>query len=396
MSQNSNFFIDIACIQQNHTGKVICGDVFLFRKIKEENRTVLVLSDGMGSGIKANVLASLTASMALGFTIDHRDVASSAEVIMKTLPICSERKISYATFTIIDLESDGLITIVEYDNPACLILRGLQPFDPGWRIVELEDEFMRKRKLRKCSFNASKEYRIFFWTDGLVQSGMGSRSWPFGWGMDEVNAFVLRQVAASPYASSVKLSRKILQAAVQNDDNHPKDDISAGVIYFREPRKLLVVTGPPFDARHDLEYALKVQQFNGKKIVAGGTSAEIIARELALRFDQGMVISDHELPPSSQMEGMQLVTEGILTLGKVSRILAHHQPDDRLGNGPADQMVKLLLESDRIHFLNGTGVNVAHQDPRLPVELEIRRTVVKRIARWLEERFLKDVDIEYL
>ena len=207
---------------------------------------------------------------------------------------------------------------------------------------------------------------------------------------------MMNLVAASPFSSSAVLARKLVNMASANDGSRPSDDTSAGVVYFREPRKLLLVTGPPFDVRNDLNYALKVQQFNGKKIIAGGTSAEIIARELALCFDQGMDVSDPDLPPLSYVDGFSLVTEGILTLGKVLKLLENYRSEDRLGNGPAERIVKLFFESDRIHFLNGTGINIAHQDPNLPVELEIRRSVVKRICRLLEEKFLKDVDIEYI
>jgi hypothetical protein len=54
------------------------------------------------------------------------------------------------------------------------------------------------------------------------------------------------------------------------------------------------------------------------------------------------------------------------------------------------------MNADVIHFLVGTCVNIAHQDPNLPVELEIRRNVIKKIIRILEEKFLKQVKVQYL
>lgn len=375
---------------------MICGDVFLSRRIKEEGRTIVVLSDGMGSGVKANVLATLTASMAMNFTIEHREVARTAEIIMNTLPICSVRKVSYSTFTIIDIEDDGKTTIVEYDNPICLVMRGQEEYDPGWEDLVLESERNKGKTLRICQFKARLEDRIFFWSDGIVQSGMGTRAFPFGWERDALGEYVKKIVRYTPYASSGKLAQKVINMAKLHDGDHPKDDSSCGVIYYREPRKLLLTTGPPYDEHNDFNFSLKVQRFKGKKIIAGGTTAEVIARELALKFDPGFDSEDYELPPVSFMEGISLVTEGILTLGKVARILETYNSDMKLGNGPADQIIKMLLESDRIHILNGTRINVAHQDPNLPVELEIRRTVVKRVVRLLEEKFLKDVDVEYM
>ncbi|TRX64301.1 SpoIIE family protein phosphatase [Carboxylicivirga sp. M1479] len=396
MELENNFFIDVECRQFNHVGEMICGDVFLSHRIKEEGRIIAVLSDGMGSGVKANVLATLTASMAMNFTIEHREVARSAEIIMNTLPVCSVRKVSYSTFTIIDIEDDGTTTIVEYDNPLCLVMRGQSEFDPGWEDLILKSDKNKGKKLRICKFKARLEDRIFFWSDGIVQSGMGSRAFPFGWGRDDLGSYVRKIVKYTPFASSGKLAQKVINMAKLHDGDEPKDDTSCGVIYYREPRKLLLVTGPPFDEHNDFTFSLKVKQFKGQKIIAGGTTAEVVARELALKFDAGIDSEDSELPPVSFMEGISLVTEGILTLGKVARLLESYNNDSKLGKGPAEQIIKKLFESDRIHILNGTRINVAHQDPNLPVELEIRRTVVKRVVRLLEEKFLKDVSIEYM
>lgn len=392
----SNFHVDIDCQQLNHFGEMICGDVFLSRRIKEENRTIAILSDGMGSGVKANVLATLTASMSMNFSAEHKDVKTIAEIIMNTLPICSVRKISYSTFTIIDVEYDGTTRIIEYDNPQCMVMRGKEFWDPGWETIVLDSEQNKGKELRTCAFNARKEDRILFWSDGIMQSGMGSREFPFGWGNKNVLEFVEGILRATPYISARNLGLKLVSRAKYNDNDSPKDDTSAGVIYFREPRKLLICTGPPFEMAKDGELAMRVYHFRGKKIICGGTTAEIIARELNLKFAAGMKITDPQLPPVSYMEGMNLVTEGILTIGKVARILEEYNSNYSLGDGPADQIVHYLLQSDKISLISGTRINIAHQDPNLPVELEIRRTVVKRIVRLLEEKFLKDVNLTFI
>ncbi len=391
-----DFYLDIHCKQHNHHGEFICGDVFISRRIKEDGRTIVVLSDGMGSGVKANVLATLTASMAVNFTVEHKEVQKTAEIIMNTLPVCSVRKVSYSTFTIIDIDDEGSTTIVEYDNPRCLVMRTHRTYDPGWNEITLESKRNKGKKLYTCHFKARKEDRIIFWSDGIVQSGMGSKTYPFGWGREDAESYVIKSVKNTPYISSTKLSRKIVNMASLNDGGSPLDDTSCGIIYLREPRKLLFVTGPPFEETKDVDFALKVQKFGGKKVVSGGTTAEIIARELGLKFSASLEMSDPDLPPAAQMESVDLVTEGILTLGKVVRVLENFEKDDIAGKGPAHQIVKLFLESDKIHIINGTRINVAHQDPNLPVELEIRRTVVKHIATLLEEKFLKEVSVEYI
>jgi hypothetical protein len=184
--------------------------------------------------------------------------------------------------------------------------------------------------------------------------------------------------------------------AFRNDGFQSKDDTSCGIVYFREPRELLICTGPPFNKEDDVQLADAVREFDGKKIVMGATTGDIISRELGLKIEDIFKFEDPELPPLNVMEGIDLFTEGILTLNKVEKILKAYNPNLKLGRGPADEIVKLILESDAIKIIIGTRINIAHQDPHLPVELEIRRTVVNRIAQLLEEKLLKKVNISYI
>lgn len=393
---DSQFYIDISCQQRNHDGERVCGDVFLSRRVDEENRVVAVLSDGMGHGVKANMLATLTSTMALNFTCEHKDSRRIAEIIMKVLPVCSVRKMSYSTFTIVDIEIDGKVRILEYDNPCAQILRGDKIFVPDWKCILLEGHHNKRTELRSCSFYPKLEDRIVFWSDGIIQSGLGLDDTPFGWGLEASVDFAQKQVERNPKISSKQLAAKLVNKAYQNDGFKSKDDTSCGIIYFREPRKLLLVTGPPYDEGKDDEYAEVVKNFPGKKILCGATTSEIVSEKLDLKIEQSMEFTDPELPPASKMEGIDLLTEGILTLSKVSRILETYQIDYKPGPGPADQIIKFFQESDEIHFVVGTRINIAHQDPSLPVDLEIRRTVVKRIARHLENKLLKVVKIEFI
>ncbi|MEI6047654.1 MAG: SpoIIE family protein phosphatase [Bacteroidota bacterium] len=393
---NRNFYIEVNSQQRNHDGERISGDVFLYRYIKEENRVIAVLSDGMGHGVKANILATLTATMAINFTREHKEVDRIAEIIMNTLPVCSERKISYSTFTIIDIESSGRATILEYDNPSTVVLRGNQIFDPVWKKVVLEKGKHSGKILKTCTFMPEKEDRIIFCSDGVSQSGMGSEAYPFGWERENLSNYAASLVSSEASISAMMLAGKIVTMAHKNDSYKARDDISCATIYFREPRKLLISTGPPYEKEKDKDLGAKVLGYKGKVILCGGTTADIVARELNRTIVDELIFEDPELPPESFLEGIDLVTEGILTLQKVNEILKIYNNSVRLGKGPADKIVRLIMESDEIHFIIGTRINIAHQDPNLPVDLEIRRTVVKRIARLLEEKWLKKVSFEYI
>ncbi|KAF5070579.1 Stage II sporulation protein E [anaerobic digester metagenome] len=393
---DNRFYIEVNAELKNHHESRICGDVFLSRRINEENRIVAVLSDGMGHGVKANMLATLTATMALNFTAEHKEMHRIAEIIMNTLPECSERKMSYSTFTIIDIEFDGKVRILEYDNPQTIVMRGKKIFEPEWTCVMLEGGKSAGKELKSCEFVPEKEDRIIFFSDGVAQSGLGGGKFLFGWGRDSVQQYVQELVNHEPDISALQLAHKVVNMAHVNDGYLSKDDTSCGIVYFREPRKMLVCTGPPFEESNDSGFARMVDQFDGKKIICGATTADIIARELKRSIEDTFDFDDPDLPPISLMEGVDLVTEGILTLGKVTEILKGFNSSTRLTKGPADRIVKMLIESDEIHFIIGTRINIAHQDPSLPVELEIRRTVVKRIARLLEDKFLKEVALTFI
>jgi hypothetical protein len=391
-----DFFVEVDYQQKPYEGQRICGDIFLSGKVKEENRIVVVLSDGMGHGIKASVLATLTATMALNFTKEHKEPERTAEIIMKTLPECSERKMNYSTFTIIDVEQSSKVTLLEYENPECLLIRDRRIVKPESKNIILSSEQNCGKKIRVWSFVPVKGDRIVFCTDGVAQSGLGTPRFPFGWGMDNVGRFAIDMIKQYPQISARNLASKILNMAYRNDGFQSKDDTTCGIIYFREPRELLICTGPPYNQEDDPVLAAEVRDFKGKKIVMGATTGDIVSRELNLKIEDVFKFEDPDLPPINVMEGIDLFTEGILTLNKVEKILKAYNPNTKLGRGPADEIVKLILESDAIKIIIGTRINIAHQDPHLPVELEIRRTVVNRIAQLLEEKLLKKVGVSYI
>ena len=389
------FYIEVNCQQKNHADERVCGDVFLSRRVKEEGRTVIVLSDGLGHGIKANLLATLTSTLAVNFVEEHKSVQKITKSIMNTLPVDEVKQLNYSTFTIIDIDAEGEVRILEYENPRTLLFRGGRRIEPEWNCILLDSDKNEGKEVLTATFKAGKEDRVIFCSDGVVQSGLGSERYPLGWGIDNLERFILESITEEHDISAFKLSSRVINKANQNDDFHPKDDISCAVVYFREPRKLMICTGPPQDETSDSEFAKILKEFPGQRVICGATTVEIISREWNSEIKDSHLILDAELPPVSFMEGIDLVTEGILTLSKVNEILKIYQQNYKLTKGPADEIVKLILNSDEIQFVVGTKINIAHQDPTLPVELELRRTVVHRITRVLEEKFLKEVSMKF-
>jgi hypothetical protein len=388
-------FIEVDFYQRAKHGQMISGDVFLSEKVQQEGRIVSVLSDGLGSGVKASVLATMTATMALKFTASAMDLRNSAEIIMDTLPICSVRKISYSTFTVVDMASTGETRIIEHGNPPFLLIR--PKGELAIQKTEVRPKRWQDRVISFSSFEVQREDRIIFFSDGISQAGMGEYETPLGWGLQNVEKYVREQISWDPYISARELSRLLVEKAEDIDGHSAKDDITCGVVYFRSPRKLLVMTGAPFNRAHDHDLAKMAERTTGRKVICGGTTANIISRLLNRKIQIDMRQQfDPKVPPSARMEGFDLVTEGTLTLGEVLRLLEEESASEDMGSNAAVRLMNMLLDSDIVKFAVGTRINEAHQDPNIPVELDLRRNIVKRIAQLLETKHMKRVIIQYL
>ena len=392
----NDVFVEMECFQLCHDGEIVCGDDFLFERIEQENRHLAVLSDGLGSGIKANLLACMTTTMALEFVRSNMDVLLSAETIMDTLPVCEVRRISYATFSIFDLQIGGKSRIIEMDNPPFIHLRNGKDLKVS-RQSMVSDRWP-DRRVQLAEIYAITGDRLIAFSDGVAQAGLGQPGCKFGWRREGALEFIQAEVAKDPAISARELSQRVVYAARNhNKDNRCIDDISCMVIYLRKPRRLRLLTGPPFRPESDAAYAELVRNFDGKIILSGGTTANIVSRELKrpIDVDMKLVMKAGNLPPPARMEGVDLVSEGILTLTDVVQRLEADPPLTTPVPLAAKQMIDLFRESDEIEFVVGTKVNEAHQDPSLPMDLEIRRNIVRRLKTVLENKYRKRVLMRY-
>lgn len=390
-----SLFIEVDWAQEQKAGQAACGDVFLSQKA-EGDRVVSVLADGLGSGIKASVLAGLTATMASRYAAEEADLGRAARTILETLPVCSERRIAYSTFTIVDMDRRGETRIVEYDNPPFLLLRGGEAVTVPQEELRLPTAFGREAVLRQARFTAQPGDRIVLCTDGITQAGVGQRATPLGWGSEAAAAFLKALLKERPGISARQMARSLVVKAMALDGHKPKDDTTCAVIHLRKPRELLLLTGAPVQKAKDAELAELARGFEGRKVVCGGTTATILSRELGRPLETPLVHLDPEVPPEARMEGFDLVTEGAITLATAARILEEPTHPDQLRPNGATRLAGLLLDSDLIHIVAGTKINEALQDPTLPQDLDIRRNILRRLQRVLSEKHLKDVRVRFL
>ena len=288
------------------------------------------------------------------------------------------------------------VNLVEYDNPSSLRFSGSEPVSWERSKTELQREgAFKKEVIAHSVFKLGFGDRLIMFSDGVTQSGLG-KSLPLGWRLDGVRKFISEEIKKDEDISSRELSRAIVQKACSLDGLAAKDDITCVVVYIRKPRRLLIVTGPPFTKEADEVLGQKIREFDGKKIVSGGTTAQIVSRLFGKKLTLDLSSWSKDVPPASKMEGIDLVTEGMLTLSKVATILEKKINPVDLPNDPAKKFVEMLLDSDQVHFIVGTKINEAHQDPNIPVEIGIRRTINGRLRKALEEIYLKETSQEYL
>jgi len=389
-------FMEVDHYQERKHNQAACGDVFLSQKLDGGNRVLSVLADGLGSGIKAAVLANLTSTMALRYMASDVDMRKAAGIIMATLPVCRERQIAYSTFTIVAIDPWGATRIVEYDNPPFVLMRGPNPVEVPAEILPLPDTAGRQAVLRHTRFEACPGDRIVFFSDGVSQAGMGNAGTPLGWGQEAATRHLAKVIRERPHISARQLARALVLRAQALDGGAPKDDITCGVVYYREPREVLVFTGAPVARGRDPELAEAARAFPGRKVICGGTTAAILSRELGHPLAMDLKNLDPDVPPVSSMEGFDLVTEGAITLARTVRLLEEEDSPDLLKPNAATQLAGILLDSDIIHIVAGTKINEALQDPSLPEDLDIRRNILRGLKQVLTGKFLKEVRIRFV
>lgn len=373
-------------------GEELCGDKIEI--VKREDKTYLVLADGLGSGVKANILASLTSKIVATMFTQGAELEDVVETIASTLPVCSERKLAYSTFTFLELDVEGNAYLVEYDNPPMLWLR-------HGRVLEIpyEERTVAGKRIRQARFAIQAEDVFVLMSDGVTHAGLGNLL-AMGWKRDNVARYL--QTASQRDSSPRTLQALLLQACKSLYQGQIRDDASVCVCRARIPSQTCVMVGPPQDRSEDEVLVQRLLAFEGQKVVCGGTTSQIVSRVTGKELEIQLDYISPEVPPVAMLEGIDLVTEGIITMQhalELIRAYAHDEPgrDQVLcqGRDGAHLLAQCLVQnSTSITFMVGRALNPAYDVPGMPLDLTLKLRLVRDMAKCLRE-LDKQVTLEF-
>lgn len=389
MKINEDNFFDIHYHSLNKHREELCGDQVKFTK--GEKKSTIVLSDGLGSGVKANILATLTTEMLITMLDADLPLKEVIETIIGTLPICQMRKIAYATFTIITINNQtNHFQVINFDNPPILL------FKKGIIIkLEPKTEIILEKKINYYEGVLERGDFLGAISDGVLYAGLG-HTMNFGWGWDNIAKF-MENIFMTKATNSRDIIEQVIKETKKLYCNHIGDDATFVGVYVRRPKPLMIFTGPPLDPSRDEEYAEQLLSFSGRKIICGGTTGNIVANYMAETIEMEIETMSKELPPIGKLKEVDLVTEGILTISKAKELLKQCQFDitrlPTIRNG-AVLLAREILEADSIYFLVGQQINEFYQNPLLPKNISIRRSLIEELIQLLRDN-QKKVIIEY-
>jgi hypothetical protein len=382
-------FIDIATRSLNKQGEELCGDKIKY--LKTENQVIIVLSDGLGSGVKANILASLTTEILITMLSAEVLLEEVIKTVIATLPTCQVRKIAYSTFTILRIDlTTNHFRLINFDNPAPFYFHHNQSTPLPWQTQEILG-----RKIQSAEGYLERGDFLAAISDGVLYAGMGM-TFNFGWGWDNI-AQHIEQVLVSKAPTARTLVNAVIKHTHDLYQGAIGDDASFVGVYVRKRNPLMIFTGPPLDADQDEVYVDRLLSFAGRKVICGGTTGNIVASHLGEMVEMDLATMRRELPPIGMLSCVDLVTEGILTLSKATEYIRNGQCDLNqisFDNNGAYFLAREILQADSIHFLVGQSINEFYQNPLLPKNISIRRNLVETLVDVLRKG-QKEVTVEY-
>jgi len=382
-------FLDIYGCSLNKKGEELCGDKIKY--LKTDKQVIAVLSDGLGSGVKANILATLTTEILLTMLEAEVPLEEVIKTVIATLPICQVRKIAYSTFTIIRVDCvTNHFTVINFDNPNFLYFKRGKAIALSTRTEEILG-----RKIIIAEGDLERDDFLGAISDGVLYAGMGI-ALNFGWGLNSIIEHIEGVLIRKTHTART-IVQDVIEKTYSLYQGEIGDDATFMGIYIRRRNPLIIFTGPPLEKESDRTHVEQLLNFDGRKVICGGTTGNIVANYLNETVEMDLSTMRKELPPIGMLSCIDLVTEGILTLSKATEYIKSCRCDlSRLkaDNNGAYLLAREILQADSIVFLVGQRINEFYQNPLLPKNISIRRSLIEDLVQFLRSH-QREVEIEY-
>lgn len=381
--------LESGCTSLNHVGEELCGDNVACTV--NGDYTTLVLADGLGSGVKANILSMLTSKILCTMASNEIDIYECVETIIQTLPVCAERGVAYSTFSIIHVNTEGKGELFEFDNPEAIYYH-----NGKCQNFEREELDVCGKKVFRSDLALEENDIIIVMSDGTIHAGIG-QILNFGWERPQIMEHLDTNIKPNMSARAVAC----LLASACNDlyVDKPGDDTTVAAVKIRKRLDVNIMVGPPVDKEKDDYYIQHFLEGPSKKIVCGGTSSTIVARYLKTELKTSFDFPDKEVPPIGFIKGIDLTTEGVLTLRRLLQLSEKYisitdlTPKTFTKQDGASLLADFLFErATHITFFVGQSVNVAHQG--LPIDTTMKLKLVEKITENLR-KMGKTVELNY-
>ena len=350
----------------------------------QDGSTIIVLADGLGSGVKASILSTLTAKIISTMLAAGLSVEDCIATIAATLPVCSERKVAYSTFTIIRINGTEEAEIIQFDNPHVILLRGGKNYE-----LPIKESTVEGKNICYSRIGLLEGDIFIAVSDGAIYAGVGDKM-NFGWQRDQIIEFM--ETFSDVGFTAKTLTTVLLDQCMKLYGGKPGDDTTACVVRVRRREPMNLLIGPPSNRADCSKMMSLFFSKKGKHIVSGGTTSTIAAEYLGKPLKPQLEYLDPEIPPIATIEGVDLVTEGVITVSKVLEYAKNYLEDNdsysqwSYKKDGASQMARLLFEeATDINFFVGRAVNPAHQNPDLPINFNIKMQLVEELAKCLED-----------
>lgn len=388
----NNLCAEIGWKSLNHVGEELCGD-HIEAIETDDDSMVLVLADGLGSGVKASILSTLTSKIIATMTSQGIPLEECVKTIAATLPICKVREVAYSTFTIIRLINNEEAEIICYDNPDVIMFRNGKIYDYPYKELDIEGKHIHKARIK-----LQENDTFIAMSDGCIHAGVGM-SLNFGWERKDIAEYMEAIIDVGFTAKT--LSTVLTDECLRLYGGNPGDDTTAMTVRIRARQQTNLMIGPPSD-RNDCDKMVSLfLSKGGKRIVCGGTTSSIVSKHLKKPIIPDMNYFDPEIPPTAAIEGIDLVTEGVITMSRVNEYAKNYLADNDSykqwnykRDGAALIARMLFEEATDINFYVGRAMNPAHQNPNLPINFNIKMQLVNELSESLK-KMGKKIKVNY-